>query len=101
MSMKIFFTPEGGRFFNNEDEVLDYISEKCGKDVADYFRVYEDILNVLYENSPCDLEEELELYDIDKTAGYKSPILELKRLREIKAKTEDLIRAYRSMYDKV
>ena len=100
MNMQFYVTPDGGMFFNNEDEMLRYVASKCGNDVANYFRSYDDIVQVLYDFSPCDLEEFIEEFNIDKTAGM-NPILELKKLREMKKKFEDLLFAYRQMYDKV
>ena len=96
--MQFFITPEGGRHFNNEEEILEYVSEKCGRDVAKWFEEYSDMVSVLYENSPCEFEELLIDYESEMS---KNPIVELKNLRKIKEAFEDLLTIYRSLYNKV
>lgn len=96
--MQFFITPEGGVHFNNEEEILEYVAKKCGKDVADWFRDYTSMVEVLYENSPCDFEEILREYELSET---KNPIVELKNLRKLKESFEDLLTIYRGLYNKV
>ena len=52
--IKMFCTPDGGKFFNNEEEMLRYVSEKCGKDIADFFSEGEELYEILGSNSPWD-----------------------------------------------
>ena len=100
--IKMFCTPDGGKFFNNEEEMLRYVSEKCGKDIADFFSEGEELYEILGSNSPWDFSEAIENYDIDKSSGdLSNPVYELKRLRELKKMFEDLLLVYIKLYEKI
>lgn len=102
MSSQCFCTPDGIKFFNTDEEMMNYIEEKCGKDVAQYFSFYDDILEILYNESPYDYAEALEQFDIDESCGeMKSPIIKIKRLKELKEKFEDLVTTFKNIYKKI
>ena len=77
------FTPDGPKFFSSNEQLLDYIRERCGKDVADCIDLDCDILSMfteLVENvdllRPAEIMDE---FDLNKDEFTES---ELKSLRE-------------------
>ena len=67
---KACFTPDGTKFFSNNEQLLDYIAEKCGKDVAGCIDIECDVQVMLTElNAKVDFERPAELMqdiDLDK-----------------------------------
>lgn len=68
---KACFTPDGTKFFSSNEQLLDYIAEKCGKDVAGCIDLESDVQVMLTELSEkVDFERPGELMkdiDLDKT----------------------------------
>ena len=67
---KACFTPDGTKFFSSNEQLLDYIAEKCGKDVAGCIDIECDVQVMLTElNAKVDFERPSELMqdiDLDK-----------------------------------
>jgi len=100
--VEMFCTPDGSKFFNNEDELLQYVKQKCGTDIFNFLSGTEEFFDILGDNSPWDYLEALETYDNDKASGdLRNPVLELKRLREIKTMFGDLLQVYIKLYKKL
>lgn len=82
-------TPDGIKNFCNIAQLLEYISEKCGKDVANCFktfseRLYDDLLEAEEEIERW--KNSLDTYTLEAYSkkGRYSPVLELKALRGLK-----------------
>lgn len=98
---KLLFTPEGSKYFYECDELLKYISDKCGKDVADCFKLeqIEEVYTIFESNSFIEYQELAEEYEfLKKTGKFKSPIAELKFLRRVFKKFTKLVEDYTTIY---
>ena len=67
---KACFTPDGTKFFSSNEQLLDYIAEKCGRDAADCIDLDNDVQVMLTElHEKVDFERPAELVqdiDLDK-----------------------------------
>ena len=67
---KACFTPDGTKFFSSNEQLLDYIAEKCGRDAADCIDLDNDVQVMLTElHGKVDFERPAELVqdiDLDK-----------------------------------
>lgn len=98
-AFKMCCTPDGGKYFDNCDSLLSYISDKCGRDVVDCFKSQGDILVTLdfdYINAferLCNFKESLE------KGKLKSPIVRKKAVQRILEDYQDLLAVYDKVYD--
>lgn len=98
---KMLFTTDGSKYFYECDELLRYISDKCGKDVSDCFKLEQiDKVYLTFEACPAhEYQELVEEYEfLKKTGKFKSPIAELKFLRKLFKKFAEVVEYYTTLY---
>lgn len=80
---KACFTPDGTKFFSSNEQLIGYIRDKCGNDVAACFDCDDDVLTALTElHDKVDLMRPAELLEDIDPGKAEFSCMEQARIRE-------------------